>query len=39
MESSGDDSADVAQWFLKNKADVWKKWVPADVATRVQASL
>ncbi|OZI42085.1 glycine/betaine ABC transporter substrate-binding protein [Bordetella genomosp. 5] len=39
MEESGDDSADVAQWFLKNKADVWTKWVPADVAKRVQAAL
>ncbi|MVW80235.1 ABC transporter substrate-binding protein [Bordetella sp. 02P26C-1] len=39
MEESGDDAADVAQWFLKNKADVWTKWVPAEVAERVQAAL
>src|SRR5690606_15273096 len=30
MEESGDDSAAVAQWFLKNKSDVWTKWVPAE---------
>lgn len=39
MEESGDDAADVAHWFLKNKPDVWTKWVPADVAERVQAAL
>lgn len=39
MEESGDDASDVAQWFLKNKSDVWTKWVPADVAQRVQAAL
>ena len=39
MEESGDESSDVAQWFLKNKSDVWSKWVPAEVATRVKAAL
>lgn len=39
MEESGDDSKDMAEWFLKNKPDVWKAWVPEDVATRVQAAL
>ncbi|MDQ8030516.1 MAG: ABC transporter substrate-binding protein [Bordetella sp.] len=39
MEESGDETGDVAQWFLKNKSDVWTKWVPADVAQRVQAAL
>ncbi|WP_144638256.1 ABC transporter substrate-binding protein [Bordetella genomosp. 13] len=39
MEESGDEARDVAQWFLKNKADVWTKWVDADVAKRVQAEL
>ncbi|CAM3791713.1 ABC transporter substrate-binding protein [Bordetella tumulicola] len=39
MEESGDDSAAVAEWFLKNKADIWTKWVPAEVATRVQGAL
>lgn len=39
MEETGDDSAAMAEWFLKNKRDEWTKWVPADVASRVQASL
>ncbi|AZY50967.1 ABC transporter substrate-binding protein [Bordetella avium] len=39
MESSGDDASEVAQWFLKNKAEVWKKWVPTEVAARVQSAL
>lgn len=39
MEESGDESPDVALWFLQNKGDIWKKWVPAEVAERVQAAL
>ena len=39
MEETGDESAAVAKWFLKNKPDVWTKWVPADVAGRVQSAL
>jgi glycine betaine/proline transport system substrate-binding protein len=39
MEESSEDSAQVAQWFLKNKSDVWTQWVPAEVASRVQAAL
>ena len=39
MEESGDDAAAVAKWFLKTKPDVWNKWVPADVAGRVQSAL
>lgn len=39
MEESGDSSKAVAAWFLKNKPEVWTKWVPGDVAERVQAAL
>lgn len=39
MEETGDESGAVAKWFLKNKPDVWTKWVPADVAGRVQSAL
>lgn len=39
MEASGDEARDVAKWFLQNKPDVWKQWVPADVAARVQSAL
>lgn len=31
--------ADGAKRFLKEKQDVWTKWVPADVAAKVKASL
>ncbi|KAG1248740.1 hypothetical protein G6F65_019454 [Rhizopus arrhizus] len=37
MEESGDDSSTVAKWFLKNKPDVWTKWVPADASRRFGA--
>lgn len=39
MQETGDDSSDVADWFLKNKSEVWTKWVPAEVAERVKAAL
>jgi len=39
MEESGDDSGEVALWFLKNKPDLWKQWLPTDVAERVKAAL
>ena len=39
LEETGDDADDVAQWFLENQGDLWKQWVPADVAARVQDAL
>ncbi len=33
------DARQGAIWFLKNRASVWEKWVPADVARRVRAAL
>ena len=39
MEETGDEAQAVAEWFLKNKQDIWTKWVPAEVAARVQAAL
>lgn len=39
MEESGDESMDVAKWFLAEYPEVWTKWVPAEVAERVQKSL
>lgn len=39
MEDSGDDSIDVAKWFLAEYPEVWTQWVPEDVAERVQSSL
>ena len=31
--------ADAAIEFLKTQGDVWKAWVPADVAAKVEAAL
>lgn len=39
LEENGLEPEDVAEWFLKEHADVWKTWVPEDVAARVQADL
>jgi glycine betaine/proline transport system substrate-binding protein len=39
MEENEAEPMDVAQWFLKNKGDVWQAWLPADVAGRVKAAL
>ncbi len=33
------DAEETAQNFLKDHQDVWTKWVPADVAEKVKASL
>ncbi|MDK2958709.1 MAG: glycine betaine/proline transport system substrate-binding protein [Synergistaceae bacterium] len=33
------DTQKAAVWFLKNYEDVWKAWVPADVADKVAAAL
>jgi glycine betaine/proline transport system substrate-binding protein len=39
MQKHGSDSKTMAAWFLKTKAEVWTKWLPADVAERVHLSL
>ena len=39
MDEESLEAPDVADWFLKNHADIWTKWVPADVAERVKAGL
>ena len=39
MEKTGDDSVDIAKWFLTEHPEVWTEWVPEDVAERVQAAL
>jgi len=39
----GDDKSaspeETAEYFLKNHADIWSSWVPADVAEKVKAAL
>jgi len=38
MDESGGDMEETAKHFLANTG-IWKKWVPADVAEKVVASL
>lgn len=39
MEESGDDSMNMAEWFLNKYPEVWTEWVSEDVAERVKAAL
>lgn len=39
MDENDWTTAEAAQWFLKNKENVWTKWVSADVAKKVKAAL
>jgi len=39
MSDTKGSTEDGAVWFLKNRADVWTKWVPADVAKKVKAAM
>jgi len=39
LEETQEEPDAAAQWFLRNAADVWTQWVPADVAARVKAAL
>ena len=39
MEESGDDSMDVAKWFLTEYPEVWTEWVSEETAQRVQSAL
>jgi len=38
MDESGGDMEETAKYFLSNNS-MWKKWVPADVAEKVIATL
>lgn len=39
MDDNDWDSQQTAEWFLKNKEDVWTEWVSADIAKKVKAAL
>lgn len=39
LENEGKEPEEAAQYFLKQYGKVWREWVPAEVATRVQAAL
>jgi len=39
MQDTKGKVEDGAIWFLKNKEDLWTKWVPAEVTTKVKKAL
>ena len=39
MDSEDWDTTQAAEWFLKNKEQVWTKWVTPEVAEKVKAAL
>jgi glycine betaine/proline transport system substrate-binding protein len=39
MRETGGKPNDGARWFLTNYANLWTKWVPADVAAKVKAAM
>ncbi|MDA3957040.1 ABC transporter substrate-binding protein [Oceanispirochaeta sp.] len=39
MDDEGWDTQQAAEWFLKNKEEVWTKWVSSEVAKKVKAAL
>lgn len=39
IETEGKDVEEAALHFLKTRPEIWNKWVPAEVASRVQAGL
>jgi glycine betaine/proline transport system substrate-binding protein len=38
-DENGEDDEDAALYFLENYEELWSRWVPADVAEKVKASL
>ncbi len=39
LENEGKEPEDAARYFLKQYGEVWRQWIPADTAARVQAAL
>ena len=39
QDENRESNADAAVYFLRNYESLWTKWVPADVAEKVKASL
>jgi len=39
LYQSGKDAEEIVPWFLTRYEDVWRDWMPADVAERVAASI
>lgn len=39
MHDTGGSASDAALWFLKQYPEKWKKWIPAEVALKVEQAL
>ncbi|KGD95867.1 glycine/betaine ABC transporter substrate-binding protein [Achromobacter sp. RTa] len=39
LENEGKEPEDAARYFLRQYGEVWRQWMPADTAARVQAAL
>lgn len=39
MQENNAGAAEAARWFLENYRDLWKSWLPEDVARKVEAAL
>lgn len=39
MQENETDTKEAAKWFLKEHEDIWIKWVPEDVVSKIKSSL
>lgn len=39
MQDHEADTKETAKWFLQNNKDMWKSWLPADIAQKVENAL
>jgi glycine betaine/proline transport system substrate-binding protein len=39
MTDTGGEPVDAAVWFLKNRENIWTKFVPTDVANKVKEAV
>ncbi len=39
MQENEVEARDAAEWFLREKEDIWTEWVPEDVANKVKEAL
>lgn len=39
MQDNNVGTKEAAEWFLKNRSDVWDSWVPSEIAEKVKTAL
>lgn len=39
MKENNYSTAQTAEWFIKNREEIWNKWVSSDIAAKVKAAL